>query len=375
MATKKNVEINGQEYFRIRRKIDGKMKSFYGSSKGDAEKKFREYLEKQAEEKHQEQIITDTASFGMRAEEYVTNTLRVSDKYATATKYQYELSYNKYVKNSALTDLVLAKVRPSDIQAFYNSLDVSKQTIHRLHKFMVNFCKWAQRNDYCTDFMSAVEIPKKFDNSRHDEIIVWEEDEVRRILECMDAPVRLSQRHRLVFFVKVLLYTGARLSEAIALKYSDIEDDTITIQRQYYLQEMKPPKYGSTRQIPMHEELRSAFEAHKEWHQYDMEKNKYKTEYIFTASTGKLYDPVNIRRALKRFYASNDIPYKHPHAYRATFCTQLCKCGVPLEVAASLMGHKSMEVTAAHYALVRSETKRDAIDKLTYEKDPGGTGA
>ena len=168
------------------------------------------------------------------------------------------------------------------------------------------------------------------------------------------------------FFVKFLLYTGARISEAIALKYSDFDNDTVTISRQYYMKEMKEPKYNSVRQIPLHDELRTALATHKEWHQKDMKKNHYKTEYVFTTSSGNLYDPVNVRRALKRFCNKYGIEYKHPHAFRATFCTQLCRCGVPLEVASSLMGHKSMEVTARHYALVRSDTKRDAIDKLTY---------
>ena len=43
MATKTNSEINGKKYYRLRRTIDGKQKSFYGSSKTDAERKLKEY--------------------------------------------------------------------------------------------------------------------------------------------------------------------------------------------------------------------------------------------------------------------------------------------------------------------------------------------
>lgn len=366
MTTKTNTEINGKEYYRIRRTIDGRQKSFYGSSKGDAEKKYKEYLEELARMKYTDQNEYDSATFGQRAEEYTENVLRHSQKFASATIYQYDTTYKKYIKGCPLSNTALSKIRPSDVQAFYNSLEVSQQTMARINKFMTNFCKWAVLNNYCSDFMSAVEIPRKYDNRRHDEIIVWSDDEIQAILAELDAPVRLSERHRLAFMVYLLLYTGARISEAIALKYSDIEDGVINIQRQCYMKEMKPPKYNSVRQIPMHKELERAFEEHKKWQIYDMKKNKYKTDFVFTTKTGNLYDPKSIRTALKRFYESHNIPYKHPHAYRATFCTQLCRCGVPLEVAASLMGHKSMEVTAAHYALVRNETKKDAIDKLTY---------
>lgn len=366
MPTKKNVEINGNSYFRLRRTIDGKQISFYGSSKSDAEAKYKKYLEDNAKQKFLAQEEFENATFSERAKEYVENVLRVSSKFANATKYQYECAYNVYVKKSILSDMVLSRLRPSDVQSFYNSLDVSKQTMSRISKFMVNFCKWAVLNNYCADFISAVEIPKKPDNKRHDEIIVWDDDEIRAILNALDLAEPISRPHRQYFFVYVLLYTGARISEAISLKYSDFENGIVTIQRQCYMKEIKPPKYNSVRQIPMHEELKKAFEIHKKWHRKEMKENGYDTDYVFTTSTGNLYDPVNIRRALKRLYNAHGIPYKHPHAYRATFCTQLCRCGVPLEVASSLMGHKSMEVTAAHYALVRNETKKEAIEKLTY---------
>ena len=157
-----------------------------------------------------------------------------------------------------------------------------------------------------------------------------------------------------------------RISEAMALKYSDIENDVINVERQYVFGEIKPPKYNSCRQIPMHPELKKAFEEHKAWHEAEMIKNGYDTDYVFTTSTGKLYDHSNLRTALKRFYAKNKIPYKHPHAYRATFCTNLCRNGAPLEVTSKLMGHKSLEVTAAYYAQVRQDSKVDAINLLKF---------
>lgn len=90
----------------------------------------------------------------------------------------------------------------------------------------------------------------------------------------------------------------------------------------------------------------------------------YSTEFIFTTHTGNLLDYHNIRTAFIRFYKRNQLPEKKLHAYRATFCTELCRAGVPLEVASKLMGHKSIEVTAKHYALVKQDVKIDAINRL-----------
>ena len=364
MATKTNTSINGKDYYRIRRTIDGEIKNFYGSSKGDAERKYKEYLEELARKKHEIQVADDNATFGERAEEYAVNVLSISQKYARGTINAYLSAYKLHIKNAPICNMKMRDVRASDIQKFYNDLDVSQHKIKSIHKFMSAFYKWLVLNNYSMNVLVGVEIPRKENTSRHDEIIIWEDEEIRMILDALES---CQNRHRQHFMLYVLLYTGMRISEVLGLKYTDIEDGIIHVERQYYLDEIKPPKWNSRRQIPMHHVLKKEFEDHKAWHQEEMKKNKYMTDFIFTTSTGELYHQASVRKALKRFYARHNIPYKHIHAYRATFCTNLCRCGVPLEVASKLMGHKSMEVTAAHYALVRTDSLQDAIDSFEFK--------
>ncbi|QAT44061.1 tyrosine-type recombinase/integrase [Aminipila luticellarii] len=45
-------------------------------------------------------------------------------------------------------------------------------------------------------------------------------------------------------------------------------------------------------------------------------------------------------------YKRIGIENKRFHPYRHTFCTNLCKKGVPLQTAYKLMGHSSINVTA-----------------------------
>ena len=367
MATKTNTNINGRDYYRIRRTIDGKQKSFYGRSKLDAERQYKEYLEELAEAKYQKKVKAVNATLGEKAEEYIENSLKVSQKYAKGTIQRYIGEYERHIKGTDLADTLLKDISPSVIQSLYNGLDVSQHSIKELNKFMSGFFKWLERMEYASNCLSAVEIPKKEDTTRHEEIIVWSDEEISKIIRAMDAHVRLQNRHRQAFLVHVLLYTGVRISEALGLKYTDIRNGMIHVERQYYLGELKEPKWGSKRTIPMHRDLILAFEEHKAWHEAEMERNGYETDFIFTTSTGQLYHQASVRKAMVRFYDAHDIPYKHLHAYRATFCTQMCRCGVPLEVTSKLMGHKSLEVTAAHYALVRQDSMIDAIDKLHFE--------
>lgn len=364
MATKKNTNVNGYEYFRLRRKIgekDGKsvFKSFYGTSKSDAENKYIEWQKEQVRKKYESDISADLSSLSERADQFIENALKPSEKYAEGTKSRYISSYTTHVKDSRLAKMSVSHIKAADIQEFYNGLDVSQQTIRQVHKFMSAFYKWLVRNNYAMNVLDAVEIPKKADASRFDEIIIWDKNEIDTITENLGD-------YRLRFLIYVLLYTGVRIGEASALKYSDFDGDTLHIGRQWYLDEIKPPKYNSSRDIPLHSIVKKELKRHKKWHEEEMKRNGYKTDFVFTTRTGHLLNSKNCVRSLNRYYDRIGVEKKHTHAYRSTFCTQLCKCGVSLEVASKILGHSNITVTAKHYALVQPKTKKDAIRMLHY---------
>lgn len=369
MATKKNTTVKSQdgktyEYFRITRTVghewkNGKKvpikKQFTGTSKGNAEKKYKEYLEEQHKQK---EVITDnTKPIGTLMQYYADNILSVDQKYAHGTKIRYLSSYNVHIKDAQFTEIQASLIQASDIQKFYNNLDVTMSVIKGVHKFMVAFFKWASRAEKIRNVMPSVILPTKKENKRHEEIVVWTDDELEKITASLE-------NNRLKFFVILEIYTGLRISELISVKYKDIDDNQLHVQRQYYKGEICNPKYDSKRYIPLHPRVIEELYKHKQWHGKEMEENGYKTDYIFTSRNGKLLDDKNIRRALKRMYANNNIPYKHFHAYRATFCTNLCFSGAPIEAAAKLMGHKSVEVTAKYYTFVSKSTMQSAIDNL-----------
>lgn len=364
MATKKNTEINGQEYFRITRTIGHKMvdgkkvpvkKQFYGSSKGDAEKKYKAFLESQAQGK--EDFVPSMVSLGAMANDYLENVLAVTSKYAPSTKATYRSVYHKHLQNSWLDKMYISDIKPRHIQDFYNGLQVSKSVITAINAFLKSLYKWMQLNEYATDIMSAVEIPSKPKVERKNGIVVWEDGELDTILASLDG-------FRWSFLVLMLNYTGMRISEALGLKYSDIRDGVIHLTSQLYVNEVIPPKRNSIRDIPLHSKLEEALALHKEWHEAEMAANGYESDLIFTRPNGKPVFTATLGKDFARFYAKIGVPNKTFHTYRATFCTNLCRAGVPLEVASKLLGHKSIQITAQHYALVKSDSKRSAIEML-----------
>ena len=364
MAT--NTKINGSEYYRIRRTVgykivDGEkkpiIKSFYGTSKGNAEDQYKEYLKAEARKEYEKKYGKDLTTFHERANFFIKNSLLVSQKYASGTKVRYESSYRVHIEGTWIDKMAVKDIVPNDVQLFYNELNVSKSTLQMIHRFMSAFYRWMIRNKYATDILSAIDMPIKKDTKKSEEIIVWD-DESWDILTSRN----FDFRHDLM--VKMLCYSGMRIGEVLGLKYGDIRDNEIHIVRQYSMGELKKPKRNSKRVVPLHQKIERSLELHKEQHAKEMAANKYETEFIFTTDTGQLIDISNLTRSFNRFYKRHGIPQNTFHTYRRTFCTKLCEAEVPLEVASKLLGHKSLEVTAEYYALVRKPTKDNAISRL-----------
>lgn len=366
MATKTNTQINGQKYFRITKTIgheviDGETKpikkQFYGTSKTQAEKKYQEWLLDQ--ERLNDHTVDSSKPLGSVIEYYIDNVLLPSAKYAEATKERYVGSYNRFkAKGSTLIlQMPIQNVMASDWQIAYNRYDTKQSSLNSLNSMLKGFYKWAVMNRYCTDVIAPVEMPKKEKAVRSDEVIVWTDEQLAQIDQ-------ITQGNRIRLMVFIGRYAGLRISEVLGLKYSDLTGDLIKVRRQDYRGEIKAPKYNSVREIPMHPRVKEELELHRQWHEAEMKQRGYKTDYVFTTNLGTHYDDSGIRKRFRNLFKDHDLPVYPFHTFRHTFCTNLCKAGVPIQVASKLMGHKSIEVTAQFYTLVGGDEKLNAIKLL-----------
>lgn len=352
MAKNTTIKRNGKEYtyFRITRTIGHKYKEgkkipikkqFIGSSERDAERKYREWLSANKEET----IFDSVKTVGELMDFYVDNILSVNSKYAQRTKELYIGTYNKHIKNKPITENIMSELTAEQIQEFYNGLQISKAVMINIHKFMRGFMLWQSQNKYNNYLLNSVVIPEKPDRKRQDGIITWTDEEIEIILN-------IEPDYVLLPLIKFALYSGLRISELIGLKYEDIYDDIIHVNRQYYKGNFMPPKGNKTRLIPLHEILREIVLVENP------------TGQIFKSKNGKPLEIKNINRSLDRYYNRIGVPHKKFHAYRATFITNLCRKGVPLQTVAKLAGHENISVTAKYYAAVSFEELAEAVNKL-----------
>lgn len=199
------------------------------------------------------------------------------------------------------------------------------------------------------------------------------DDELNRIVAGLTG-------HRLRLLVILGIHTGCRISELLALSYSDISGNVLSVNKQLTRKlQIEPMETTSTlevtdrqktttaaRTIPLNDTVLKELEVHKNWQRIEMMKNGYRTDYLFTTASGKFCDRHNVTRSLNRLYKRIGVPSKPFHVYRHTFGTNLCKNGVPIQTASKLLGHKDINMTAKYYVDVDMEEKQKAVETIAF---------
>ena len=149
-----------------------------------------------------------------------------------------------------------------------------------------------------------------------------------------------------------------RISELLGLKWEDIDlkKNIINVRRQYFRGEWCPPKGNKERIIPIHEKIKEVVTI--------ASASQSLTGPVFTTSSGLPLDYHNAVTSLNRFYKRNGLECKKFHAYRATFITNLCRNGVPIQTASKLAGHENISVTNKYYLSIQADELADAIGKI-----------
>lgn len=365
MATKTNTVVNGRKYYRMTKTIghelkDGKKvaikKQFYGASKGDAQRKYEEWLV--GNSKLKEQVITSNRPLGQLIEHWKDNIFCESSRFASTTKTRYCQAFNQFKKSdkTKLLQMPAQDVGAAELQNAYKAFDTSMSTLEALNKFFRAFVAWAVTRKYCTNFMDGVEMPKKKKKTLKKGVETWDKES----LDKLDA---VLEGHRFRIFYALAVYAGLRPGEILGLDYSDIYDNVIHVRKQWTDEnEFSEPKWKSSRNIPVIDVLQKELIKHEEWHK--KESHKVKNDLLFTTTVGTPYNHKSFRNQFEKLCEKNGIEYKSPHSLRATYCTRLYHAGVSVETASELMGHKSIETTMRHYIDIGMKDKRDAQHKL-----------
>lgn len=168
--------------------------------------------------------------------------------------------------------------------------------------------------------------------------------------------------------VDVLLGTGLRIGEALALRWPDVDLDseipTITVAAtiaqvggKYFLQETAKTKAGH-RAVVLPRFVVDALRRQRE------RELPAEDGLVFPSARGGVRSPNNVRRQLRQA-RGDDLGWVTPHAMRRTAATFIDRAA-GVDAAAAQLGHSGTRVTTAHYVqkAALAPDLRDALEAM-----------
>jgi integrase len=171
----------------------------------------------------------------------------------------------------------------------------------------------------------------------------------------------------------VLAFAGLRVSEALALTWSDIDfkAETLRVTAQLSPEGERVPvkSSASAATVPLLPALAAELKAHKTRQQRQGFDRIQAHALVFTTSTGKPQSRYNVARAIRAAAKSAKLTGDgrqliSPHDLRHSFVALALRAGVTLPEAAALARHASPAVTVAVYAGLQDDGLLVAASKL-----------
>lgn len=258
----------------------------------------------------------------------------------------------------------VSQVRPINCQAVINSAaHLAPSTIKWLRAYLNELFKAAKKNGLCRD-NPAEDLPIPRNKKPVERRSLTDRERLILLETCKTHPLGL--------WVQFQLYTGLRPAESFALTFGDIQNGWITVSKAVDGQgNIKTPKtINGFRKVPVTAALAAILPTGAP------------DEYVFTRRCGKPFNRHHTSRLFESFRAAMEeteqamiaagqlsplkeaLPPLIPYDLRHTFCTDMERAGVPINVASRIMGHSNISITAKVYTHTSDDVISQARDAL-----------
>lgn len=173
-----------------------------------------------------------------------------------------------------------------------------------------------------------------------------------------------------VLGILLCLYTGMRIGEVCALKWSDIDMNAQLISVSKTLYRIKNPAGNEPKTIIVTDAPKSRKSVRKIpvptfmiQRLAEFKRNCDPENYFLTCSN-RYIEPRAYRERYKNFLKTADIPYKNFHVLRHTFATECIRCGIDVKTVSELLGHSNVKITLDRYVHSSMDDKRRQLQKL-----------
>lgn len=271
--------------------------------------------------------------------------------------------------------LQIASLTPQDIQSFINTLTdkgYSYSTIKKAYNALNSALKFALERDYIRkNPCIGIKLPKQIQRAKSD-IEFFSDEEVKKIVNAAISRYKTGRyRYKHGYAIIILLNTGMRVGELLALKWDNVDFENRQIyvtetrgqiidrsdsEQKYIMADRSTKTQSSCRYIPMNAKTEEALNYFKSL--------GYNNPYVMANSNNNVISYRNLFRVLSIILAEKNINHGSPHTLRHTFATRLFRNGVDIKVISELLGHSDISITYNIYTHVIQEQKKKAVDIL-----------
>lgn len=177
--------------------------------------------------------------------------------------------------------------------------------------------------------------------------------------------------HMLMYF---LSQTGLRISEALALRWSDLEGSKIKVERQTSRDDNNGLKITTLKNTSSYRTIGLNDELVRELKKFKVKQNELilcedtfqqnNDQIIFQNYIGHYLTPSTVRDSIKDYCGKAGVEYKGTHAFRHTHAVLLLESGASLVFVSKRLGHKTIKTTADTYLSITQKIEEDELKKF-----------
>lgn len=299
------------------------------------------------------------------------------DEIQKQTYDRYLIEYNKFFKGTSFEKRKVKYLDDNSLEDFImdniKAYSLTAKAYGNFRTIIRGMLLYAKKRGYTSFnvnmFFSDLDISKRAfkKNIKYDDDIVFSKEEIRSIISFLEnEKIKITN-----LGVLMAIFTGMRVGEIVALKWQDIHDDYIHVNRRqiYYKDESGkrvykiqdfPKTEAGIRDVVIVQELKAIIKMAKAINPF--------TEYVFE----KNGCPVTIHSLTMVLYRACEklgIKKRGMHSLRKTYATMLINSGVDESIVINQMGHTDIKTTKDYYYFnnkTKGSIKKILTDAINY---------